>query len=94
MLRRITKLVGTTLTALLVTTAPLLAATEHKSSSGTIIEVDVQGGKYTVKDHDGKVYELDKTYITEENLKTGDTVEYDLIEGKPAHVKRKNKTEG
>jgi hypothetical protein len=89
MSHRIATFVGITLTVLLVSSAPLLAADDQKTSSGTIIEVDVQGGKYTVKDYDGKVYELDKTYITEENLKAGDAVEYELIESKPAHVKRK-----
>ena len=89
MSHRIATLVGITLTVLLVSSAPLLAANDQKSSSGTIMEVDVQGGKYTVQDYNGKVYELDKAYITEENLKTGDTVEYEIVEGKPVHVRKK-----
>ena len=89
MSHRIATLVGITLTVLLVSATPLLAASDQKSSSGTIIEVDMEGGKYTVKDYDGKVYELDKTYITEENLKTGDAVEYEIVEGKPVHVRKK-----
>lgn len=89
MFRRLVALIGITLTALFAIAAPLFAADAPKKSSGTVIEVDVEKNTMKVKDYDGKFYEIDKTYIDETDLKTGDVVEYEIIESKPTHVKRK-----
>jgi hypothetical protein len=89
MYHRIAKIVTGTLAILLVSSTLALAASKHHKSSGTVVEVNTETGVYTVKDYDGKTYQLKKTDVVAENLKTGDTVEYEIIEGSPAHVHKK-----
>ena len=42
-----------------------------------------------VKGSDGKEYEVDLTLVAAEDLKTGDVVEYGLVNEKPVRVKKK-----
>jgi hypothetical protein len=44
-----------------------------------------------LKGADGKTYEIEATKVVQENLKTGDIVEYEIIEGKPLNVKKTSK---
>lgn len=40
---------------------------------------------------DGKTYEIEAVKVAVENLKTGDIVEYEIVEGKVASAKKKAK---
>lgn len=79
--------IGAVSLALLAST--LVLAEANKQGSATVVDVDMSRGVYTVKDYDGKTYELDKTQIVEKDLKTGDTVVYDIVESMPVHVRKK-----
>jgi len=62
-----------------------LAAGE--SASGTIIAVEEEVVKIT--GNDGKEYEIAVADVVAEDLKTGDIVEYEIVEGKPVKVHKK-----
>lgn len=53
--------------------------------------VVVEGGTYTVKDYDGKEYKITEDLATGLNLQTGDVVQFELQEAKPANVKKVEK---
>ena len=72
--------------ALLVVTSTLALAAGQKTS-GTIVEV--QKEVVIVKGADGKTYEIEAAKVVDLNLKTGDAVEYELVEGKPLNIKKK-----
>lgn len=58
-----------------------------ETASGTIIAVaeDV----VTIKADDGKEYEIAVADVVAEDLKTGDMVEYEIVEGEPVKVQKK-----
>ncbi len=66
-----------------------LALAAAQKLTGTVGGVDAQIVK--IQGADGKTYEIDAIRVAAENLKTGDTVEYELVEGKVASAKKKAK---
>jgi hypothetical protein len=56
------------------------------ASSGTVVEMNAAAGEYTVKDRDGKTYVIKKKDVVAQDLKTGDAVVYEIVEGAPANV--------
>ena len=70
----------------IVLAVPTLSVADAPKPSGTIVAV--AEGVADVKGADGKVYKIKVEEIVAEDLRTGDVVEYDVIEGKPAHVKK------
>jgi uncharacterized surface protein with fasciclin (FAS1) repeats len=63
-------------------------ANVHKGSSGKIVKIDAVTGDYTVQGSDGKSYVVKKADVVARDLKTGDTVAYEIVDGVPAHVVR------
>ena len=88
-MRRVLAL-GTIALAVLLLASPAIYAGGAKSG-GTIVAVDEETDVYTIKGDDGKTYEVTDVSVVAEDLKTGDMVEYDLIEAKPVNVKKKSK---
>ena len=82
---RIVTICAVALAGVLFTTTMSLAAGER--ASGTIIGVAEEVVK--VKGDDGKEYEIAVADIVAEDLKTGDIVEYEIVEGKPVKVHKK-----
>ena len=76
---------GDTVVYEVVASAP---ANVRKGSSGTVTKIDAVTGEFTVKDREGKTYVVQKTDVVAKDLKTGDAVAYEIIEGVPAHVVR------
>jgi hypothetical protein len=66
-----------------------LALAAGQKATGTITVVTKE--HVTVKGADGKEYKVDAAKVVQENLKTGDIVEYEIIEAKPVNVKKKAK---
>jgi hypothetical protein len=58
-------------------------------ASGTVVVVEEEVVR--IKGSDGKTYELDVAEVIAEDLKTGDMVEYEIVSGKPIHVKKAKK---
>jgi len=77
---------GDTVVYEIVASAP---ANVRKGSSGTITKIDAATGEFTVQDGEGKTYVVQKTEVVAKDLKTGDAVAYEIIEGVPAHVVKK-----
>ncbi len=75
------------LAVLLVASTLALAAAQKLT--GTVVAADAQIVK--IQGADGKTYEIEAVTVAAENLKTGDTVEYELVEGKVASAKKKAK---
>lgn len=50
--------------------------------------IGVEGGTYTVKDHDGKEYQITEDLAVGLDLQTGDMVEMELQEAQPVKVKK------
>jgi len=69
--------------------ASTLALAQGMKASGTVTAV--QKEVVVVKGADGKTWEVAAEKVVQENLKTGDIVEYEIIEGKPINVKKKAK---
>ncbi|MGQ0593102.1 MAG: hypothetical protein ACT4QB_10750 [Gammaproteobacteria bacterium] len=69
---------------LFASTVPLAAG---ESAIGTIIAVEEEVVKVT--GNDGKQYEIAVADVVAEDLKTGDIVEYEIVEGKPVKVHKK-----
>lgn len=84
MLKKMTRIVAAF--AVLLTTSTVAFAADQKAS-GTIVAVTEEIIK--MKGADGKTYEIKAEDVMAESLKTGDTVEYLLVEGKPVHVLKK-----
>jgi hypothetical protein len=53
--------------------------------------VAFEGGTYTVKDYNGKVYKITKDLAVGLNLQTGDLVEVELDEAQPTQAKKVKK---
>jgi len=51
--------------------------------------VAVEAAVVKIKGADGKTYEVKMVDVIEKNLKTGDMVEYEVVEGKPVKVAKK-----
>ncbi|MDY0042332.1 MAG: hypothetical protein RBS57_18640 [Desulforhabdus sp.] len=49
--------------------------------------VVIEGGTYTVKDRDGKEYQITQELVTGLDLETGDIVQFELEEAKPVNIK-------
>ena len=82
---RIVSICAAALAGLLFASTVSLAAGE--SASGTVIAVDEEVA--TVKGDNGKEYEIAVTEVVAEDLKTGDIVEYEIVEEKPVKVHKK-----
>jgi hypothetical protein len=72
--------------ALILATATLSVAAGPKQT-GTVVVVTE--GVADVKAADGTVYKVKVEDIIADNLKNGDVVEYDLVQGTPVHVAKK-----
>jgi hypothetical protein len=81
------KILTCALAVLFVTST--LALAQGMRASGTVTAV--QKEVVVVKGADGKTWEIAAEKVVQENLKTGDIVEYEIIEGKPINVKKKAK---
>jgi hypothetical protein len=55
--------------------------------TGTVVAVEEDVVR--IKGADGKEYEVDVVIVAAEDLKTGDMVEYGLVNEKPVRVKKK-----
>ena len=76
--------------AVILAGAPSLADTAAPSSAtqtGTVTAVDEEVVR--IKGADGKEYQVDVMVVAAENLKTGDVVEYGVVNEKPVRVKKK-----
>jgi hypothetical protein len=91
MRRFVSGLGAVTLGIVLVAAQPVFAESGAPAAAGqqtgtvTAVEEDV----VRVKGADGKEYEIDLTVVAAEDLKTGDIVEYGLVNEKPVRVKKK-----
>ena len=85
--RKLMKILTCALAVVFVVTT--LALAQGMKASGTITAV--QKEVVVFKGADGKTYEIAAEKVVQENLKTGDIVEYEVIEGKPLNVKKKAK---
>lgn len=59
------------------------------TQSGTVVAVDEEVVK--LQGDDGNTYEVKAADVVAEDLKTGDLVEYELVEGQPVKAKKKMK---
>lgn len=84
MYRKFMKTATWALAILLVSSTLALAA--GQKASGTIVAV--QKEVVIVKGADGKTFEIDVEKVAALNLKTGDLVEYEIIEGKPVNINK------
>ena len=73
--------------AVLFVVSSLALAQGRASGTITVVEKEV----VVVKGADGKTWQIEAAKVVQENLKTGDIVEYDIVEGKPINVKKKAK---
>lgn len=85
--RKFMKILTCALAVLFVTSTLALAAGMKASGTVTAVQKEV----VVVKGADGKTWEIAAEKVVQENLKTGDIVEYEIIEGKPLNVKKKAK---
>jgi hypothetical protein len=84
MYRKFMKTVTWALAILLVSSTLALAA--GQKASGTIVAV--QKEVVIVKGADGKTFEIEVEKVAALNLKTGDLVEYEIVEGKPVNINK------
>ncbi len=87
MYRKFMKTISCALAILFV--ASTLALAGAQKSSGVIVAVAEK--VVTIKGADGKTHEVEAVRVIAENLKTGEIVEYDIVEGKVLNVNRKSK---
>lgn len=85
MFAKIGRMVTVALAIVLLSSTLSLAA--DAKSTGTIVVVAEE--VVTLKGADGKTYQVKVADVVAEDLKTGDMVEYEVIEGKPTKVKKK-----
>ena len=57
------------------------------AADGTIVAAEED--KYIIEGADGNTYEITDLTVVAEDLKTGDMVEYEVVEGKVMGVKKK-----
>ncbi len=84
MYRKLMKTVTWTLAILMVSSTLVLAG--GMKASGTVVGVAEK--VVTIKGADGKTFEIAVEKVAALNLKTGDLVEYEIIEGKPANLSK------
>ena len=84
--RKLMKILTCALAVLFVTSTLALA---QGKASGTITAMEKE--VVTVKGADGKTWQIEAARVVQENLKTGDIVEYEIVEGKLLNVKKKAK---
>jgi hypothetical protein len=77
-----------TVAILLVASTLALAEGDQAGSSGTITKIDAVTGEFAVKDYDGKSYVIKRTDVTAQDLKTGDTVVYEIVASAPANMRK------
>jgi hypothetical protein len=87
MYRKIMKTLSCALAILFVASTLALAA--GQKSSGVIVAVAEK--VVMIKGADGKTYEIEAVKVIAEDLKTGDIVEYEIVEGKVLNVKKTTK---
>lgn len=87
MYRKLMKTLSCALAILLV--ASTLAFAGGQKNSGVIVAVTSE--VITIKGADGKTYEIEAAKVVAEDPKTGDLVEYEIVEGKPVNVNKKAK---
>ncbi len=83
--RKFTKALALALAVLFVTSTLALAASQKMTGTVVAVEKEV----VSIKGADGKTYQIEALKVVAENLKTGDTVEYELVEGKVQNAKKK-----
>jgi hypothetical protein len=85
MYRKFMKTLACALAVLFLTSTLALAAGQKMSGTVVGVEKDV----VSIKGADGKTYQIEAVKVVAENLKTGDMVEYELVEGKVQNAKKK-----
>ena len=76
------------LITILVVGAPLALAADN-DVPGTIVIVNEPERTFTVKDMDGKEYQIDYDLYVGENLQTGDAVIVTMKDAQPVKVRKK-----
>lgn len=84
MYRKLMKTLSCALAVLFVASTLALAAGQKASGEVVAVQKEV----VIVKGADGKTYEIEAVKVVELNLKTGDLVEYEIVEGKPVNLKK------
>jgi hypothetical protein len=69
--------------------APALTQAGGARQTGTVVAVAEE--MVTFKGADGKTYEIKEADVVAEDLRTGDIVEYEIVEGGPVKVTKKKK---
>lgn len=87
MYRKLMKIVSCALAMLLV--ASTLALAGGQKMSGIVVAVEKE--IVVVKGADGTTYEVEAEKVVAEDLKTGDMVEYEVVEGEVVNVKKPEK---
>jgi len=80
-------IIAATLTVVLFSSTLALAQAAKPKPSGTVVVVEATIVR--IKGADGKTYEVKVVDVIEKNLKTGDMVEYEVVEGRPVKVTKK-----
>jgi hypothetical protein len=73
--------------AVVLFSSTTLALAQAAKPSGTVVVVEKE--VVQIKGADGKTYQVKMVDVIEKNLKTGDMVEYEVIEGRPVKVAKK-----
>jgi hypothetical protein len=73
--------------AVVLFSSTTLALAQAAKASGTVVVVEKE--VVQIKGADGKTYQVKMVDVIEKNLKTGDMVEYEVIEGRPVKVAKK-----
>jgi hypothetical protein len=73
--------------AVVLFSSTTLALAQAAKASGTVVVVEKE--VVQIKGADGKTYQVKMVDVIEKNLKTGDMVEYEVVEGKPVKVAKK-----
>jgi len=87
MYRKFMKSLTCVLAILFVTST--LAFAQGKKASGIVVGVAEKA--IMIKGADGKTYEIDVVKVVGVDVKTGDMVEYELVEGRPVNVTKAKK---
>jgi hypothetical protein len=75
------------LSVVLFSSTLALAQPAQSKATGTVVVVEAAAVQ--IKGADGKTYQVKMVDVVEKNLKTGDTVEYEMVEGRPVKVAKK-----
>jgi hypothetical protein len=80
-------IIAAALAVVLFSSTLALAQTAKPKPTGTVVAVET--AVVQIKGDDGKTYQVKIADVIEKNLKTGDTVEYEVVEGRPVKVTKK-----